>query len=142
MWKSGGIIVEYQREDPDNATKKGGGRSSSSSTPAGPARKALASPLVSPRGVASSGVDGSGVLADQAGSAGRWGGGGGGVVVTVKVVFAPHQLMHSRACVDQVMDLTMPFVSSPRCCVILFFARRDVVVSVSGLDSGVRILCR
>ncbi|CAM9181313.1 unnamed protein product, partial [Ectocarpus fasciculatus] len=106
VWKSGGIIVEYQREEPDNATaNKGGGRSSSSSTPAGPARKALASPLVSPRGVSSSGGDGGGVSAEQAGSAGRWGGGGGGVVVTVKVVFAPHQLMHSRACVDQVTSM-------------------------------------
>lgn len=143
MWKSGGIVVEYQREDPDNAaTNKGGGRSSSN-TPAGPARKALASPLVSPRAVSSSGGDGGGVSADQAGSAGRWGGGGGGgAVVTVKVVFSPHQLMHNRACVDQVMNLTVPCVSSPhRCCVTVAPHLFSAVVPLSFPSSVLIAAC-
>lgn len=32
----------------------------------------------------------------------RGGEGAGGSLVIVKVVFAPHQLMHNRSCVDQV----------------------------------------
>ncbi|CAM9729590.1 unnamed protein product [Ectocarpus sp. 6 AP-2014] len=128
VWKSGGIIVEYQGEDPDNAaTNKGGGRSSSSSTPAGPARKAIASPLVSPRAVSSSGGDGGRVSADEADSVGRWGGGGGGAVVTVKVVFAPHQLMHNRACVDQVTSM---------------FATRDMRLLASAAQSKISRLKR
>lgn len=94
MWKSGGIVVDYQSEDPDRVV------------PADPARKAFLSPQASPRGDLP-GAERVGVVADQVISGSGAGGEStigdrGGSVVTVKVVFAPHQLMHSRACVDQV----------------------------------------
>lgn len=91
--------MDYQSEDPERVAPTTT-TTSTNSTPSGSARKTPFSPIVSPRG-ALSGADG--VWTDQA-SFTAGGGGGGGSVVTVTVVFAPHQLMHSRTCVDQVSE--------------------------------------
>lgn len=40
----------------------------------------------------------------------RGGDGGGGSLVIIKVVFAPHQLMHNRSCVDQVKRFGFAFL--------------------------------
>lgn len=94
--------MDYQSEDPERVVPTATTNTSSNSTPSGTAQKTPFSPLVSPRG----GADG--VWTDQASFTGGGGGGGGGgveSVVTVTVVFAPHQLMHSRTCVDQVSEI-------------------------------------
>lgn len=56
---------------------------------------------VSPRGSSSGGV---------LSASDRGGDGGGGSLVIVKVVFAPHQLMHNRSCVDQVERFGFSFL--------------------------------
>lgn len=95
MWKSGGVVVDYQAEAPVRAFSAS---SSAAGTPAAGAGRetplSLSPRASSPRGVWSGGQPSLG--------GGGGDGGGGGSVVTVKVVFAPHQLMHSRTCVDQV----------------------------------------
>lgn len=78
MWKSGGVIVDY-RSDPDH------GLDDNSDTAAAVEARPHSS---SPGGILS--------------ASDRGGDEGGGSLVIVKVVFAPHQLMHSRSCVDQV----------------------------------------
>lgn len=93
--------MDYQTEDPVRAFSIS---TSAASTPAaGTGRKTPLSLALSP-GVSSSRGVLSGGQPSIGGVDGGGGGGGGGVgsVVTVKVVFAPHQLMHSRTCVDQV----------------------------------------
>jgi len=103
VWKSGGVIVDYQSEDPERAIIASSGGTPGASAATGGRRTPH---VFSPRS-ASSGTGDAWPASDQPDSSGGGGGGGeaedgGGAVVTVKVVFAPHQLMHSRACVDQV----------------------------------------
>lgn len=106
MWKSGGVIVDYQSEDPERAITTGSGDTPGPPATAGGGGRQTPQTF-SPRS-ASSGAGEAWPSSGQPDSAGGAGGGvgevqdGGGPVVTVKVVFAPHQLMHSRACVDQV----------------------------------------
>ncbi|CAN0107788.1 unnamed protein product, partial [Laminaria digitata] len=93
VWKSGGVVVDYKSEDPDTA-------GSTTSRRARDSPRSPRSPLSSSGGVLT--VDSVAEAAAAAAATEHAIGGGGGSVVTVKVVFAPHELMHSRDCVDQV----------------------------------------
>lgn len=79
-------MIDYRSEDADQGHN----------SPDEHALESLRSPLTSPRGGLS--VDGGDAPVDNT----VWSVGWGGSVITAKVVFAPHQLIHDRSCVDQV----------------------------------------
>lgn len=95
MWKSGGVVIDYRSEDPDTAGSTISRRSRNS--PRSPR-----SPLSSSGGLLA--IDGVAVAAASAAAVAAADNavGGDGPVVTVKVVLAPHELVHNRDCVDQV----------------------------------------
>lgn len=87
VWKSGGVVIEFRSED--NALAVADNRNLFEPSP----RTPVPSRPSSPRGGTESGVvdDNRCVLGGKRGS-----------VVTIKVVLAPHQVLHDRACVEQV----------------------------------------
>lgn len=87
VWKSGGVVIEFRSEENGPAVADNGKPFDPSPRTPVPSRPS------SLRGGADSGVvdDNSYTLGGKRGS-----------VVTIKVVLAPHQVLHDRACVEQV----------------------------------------